>query len=220
MKKGSIKTGRGRRRGGKPPQAPAKSTWKKPAAGAPHTLRRKAIFFQPGVPPPESRLIAIPETLRDLPFSYNQTKLVILVRDPFWAFGYWDFSADTWRWAEAMLRRDTGARPKLRVHNLDRGIFYDLDVDLEAKNWYLHLGLPDTTFEVELGLLDSQGKFHLIAKSSRFRMPRDRPSDVVDPNWRLSREEFDEIYRLSGGRRAGASSGLFSRMKRPSSKSE
>ena len=131
----------------------------------------------------------------DLPFSYNQTRLEILVRDPEWAYAYWDFSAQTWNWVAEIFRRDSGARPKLRVHNLSQRTSYDLDVNLEAKNWYLNLGQPDTEFEAELGILDSQGRFHLIARSNRIRTPRNSPSTVIDPKWDPS--EFSDVDALS-----------------------
>jgi uncharacterized protein len=155
------------------------------------------------------------ETITDLPFSYNETKLVLMVRDPYWAFTYWDFSADTWNWIMVFRERDPSARPKLRVHNLDQGTYEDKDVFLDAKNWYLELSKPENSFEVELGLLDSQGNFHVIAKSNRVRTPRSRPSDKIDDSWALSEFEFSEIYRLSGGGKTGhASSDVFSSFRR------
>lgn len=144
----------------------------------------------------------------ELPFSYNQTLLVLLVRDPYWAYGYWDFSAQTWDWIQDFFRTEPRIRVILRIHDLDRGGYDDLDVQLEAKNWYLHLARPNTSFEAELGLLDSHGKFHLIAKSNRIRTPRDTPSDVIDPHWGAS--EFNELYKLSGGGKTGHGSEFFS----------
>lgn len=151
------------------------------------------------------------EDIGELPFSYNQTKLVLLVRDPEWAYGYWDFSAETWNWLEDFRRKDLGIRPRLRIHNLERGSFAEIDVNLEAKNWYIHLGSSNTTFEAELGLLDSQGKFHRIALSNRIRTPRSGPSDVIDPHWKP--EDFEKIYRWSGGGEQASASGMFSRIK-------
>ena len=144
----------------------------------------------------------------ELPFSYNQTLLVLLVRDPYWAYGYWDFSAQTWEWIQDFFKRESRIRVILRIHDLDRGGYDDLEVQLEAKNWYLHLARPNTSFEAELGLLDSYGKFHLIAKSNRIRTPRDTPSDVIDPHWGAN--EFNELYKLSGGGKTGHGSEFFS----------
>ncbi len=157
--------------------------------------------------------VTSPEFWTDLPFSYNETKLVLLVRDPEWAYSYWDFSIDTWRWIERFFQSDPKSRAILRIHNLDQNSFQDLDIDLISKNWYIRLGVPDTSFEVELGLIDSKGKFHLIAKSNRIRTPRNSPSSKIDPHW--DARDFDEIYQLSGGGKTGHGSELFSRFKRP-----
>ena len=153
------------------------------------------------------------EIINDLPFSYNQTKLVALVRDPFWAYVYWDFSAETWSWLVEFREKDHAAKAKLRVHNLDSKSYYDVDAYLEAKNWYIHLGLPNTSFEIELGLLDSRGRFHGIAKSGRIKTPRNSPSEVIDPEWSAPQSELDEIYRLSGGGKTGHGSEIFSPVK-------
>lgn len=157
------------------------------------------------------------ETINDLPFSYNTTEIVLMLRDPFWAFTYWDFSGETWRWMAELCERDAGAKAKLRVHLVEQGYFYDHDVNLEAKSWYLDLGIPNASFEVELGILDSRGKFHSITRSNRIKTPRSGPSDTIDPQWELSDFERSHLYSLaaSGRGRAGASSHVFSSLKRP-----
>lgn len=140
----------------------------------------------------------------DLPFSYGETKLVLLVRDPYWGYSYWDLSGETWNWAQQKLREDAALKPMMRIHDLDAKRYYDLLVSLEAKNWYIHLGIPDHRFLVELGLGDGNSRFYLIARSNEVRTPRDSPSDIIDSEW--DARDFDEIYRLSGGGQAGLSS--------------
>ena len=146
----------------------------------------------------------------DLPFSYNQTRLELMVRDPEWAYAWWDFSGETWKWMMKLFAEDSATCTKLRIHNLSHATSYDLDVHLDAKNWYVNLGFPDTEFEAELGLLDSKGRFHRIAKSNRVRTPRNGASTVIDPRWDPS--EFSDLEQLSGksSKPFGASASLFS----------
>lgn len=158
---------------------------------------------------------ALPPEFLDLPYSYNETKLVLLVRDPFWAFAYWDFSQNAWDWIQQLFRKDPGAKAKLRVHNLDMNQHYDLEVRFESHKWYLDLGNPDQSFEAELGVLDSQGKFHSIVRSNRIRTPRNSPSSVIDPEWALSEQDFERLYKLSGGGQTGRGSELFSLVRKP-----
>ena len=140
----------------------------------------------------------------ELPFSYGETKLVLLVRDPYWAYSYWDFSGETWNWAQKKLSEDSSLKPMIRVHDLDGQRYYDLLISLEAKNWYLHLGTPDRRYVAELGIGDGNSRFYLIARSNEVRTPRDSPSNIIDPEW--NDRDFEEIYRLSGGGDTGLSS--------------
>ena len=151
--------------------------------------------------------------VQGLPYSYNETKLVLLVRDPYTLYSFWDFSADTWNWFQGFSRKQRGVRSVLRVHNLNQGTTHDLDAGLEAKNWYIHAHLPDTSFEAELGLVEPSGKFHSIVRSNRVKTPRDAPSEVVDGDW--AGDDAEEIYRLSGGGKTGYGSPMFSPVKRP-----
>jgi len=137
------------------------------------------------------------ELSKELPYSYNETKLVLLARDPFWGYTYWDFSGESWKWAEDLCKWNPELRPILRIHNLKDQKQFDIDISLEAKNWYISFGKPNCEFEAELGLLGSDGKFYVIAKSNRICTPRNSPSDIIDPQW--APEDFDELYRLSGG---------------------
>ena len=147
--------------------------------------------------------------MAELPFSYGETKFVLLVRDPYWAFSYWDFSGETWNWVQQKLSEDPSLKPMIRVHDLDAKSCYSLLISLEARNWYLHLGKPDHRYVAELGLGNGRSRFYLIARSNEVRTPRDSPAEVIDPEW--SDRDFKEIYRLSGGGQAGGSSlGSFS----------
>ncbi len=144
------------------------------------------------------------ETLYDLPFSYGETKLVLMVRDPYWAYSYWDFSGETWNWIQQKLHEDPSLKPLLRVYDLTTKNSFDLLVSLEVKNWYVHLGTPGHRYVAELGMGDGKSRFLLIARSNEVETPRDSPSDVIDPEWYS--KDLDELYRLIGITRATSSS--------------
>jgi len=147
--------------------------------------------------------------LKDLPFSYGETKFVLMVRDPYWAFSYWDFSADTWSEIQKKFSENPSFKPVIRIFDLDKNKHYDLLISLEARNWYLHLGIPDHRYVAELGLSDGRSHFYRIARSNEVRTPRDSPSQEVDPKW--SDRDFEEICRLSLTRGGVSSSGSFSK---------
>ena len=182
---------------------------KKPARKR-KSVRRSTPTLQPIQQWPSSpsrpETISIEEeiVLKELPFSYGETKFVLLVRDPYWAYSYWDFSGETWSGTQAQLSKEASLKPMIRVHDLDMKRSYHLLISLEAKNWYLHLGIPDHRYVAELGIGDGNSRFYLIARSNEVRPPRDSPSEISDPQW--SDRDFEEIYRLSGGGQTGLSS--------------
>ncbi len=135
--------------------------------------------------PPRRPPLAVPGWEHPLPWSYGETRLVALVRDPYWLFAYWEITGDVHRAAEERVGREAWfhARPVLRVHDVTGGTHYDVGVDEEARNWYLNVGQPDRTWYLELGRLTEAGEFVMLARSNRVHTPRDMPSDVVDPRW-------------------------------------
>lgn len=216
--------------GGRKKKAPASSitrTRKRPPAAKRSSARQDYSrdtkpYYEPtfhGKPPelqPEVKPApAAPYTPSyDLPSSYNKTKIVLMVRDPYWVYSYWDVSGDTYQWIEGIRRDAQGKiRTVLRVYDVtdinfngfNAHRYYDIDCHLDAKNWYIDLGTPDRSYVVDLGLIDGNGKFYLIARSNVIRTPRDGPSDIIDEAWMAA--DFDEIYALSGGFGIGLSSG-------------
>ena len=157
---------------------------------------RKKITKQPA-PPEKPEIKKIP-SLSDLPFSYGETKLVLMVRDPYWAYSYWDFSAETWNWAQERLREDPSLKPILRVYDLTAHRSCDLLIFLEAKNWYILLGIPDHRYVAELGLGDGKSRFLLIARSNEVQTPRDSPSDLIDPEWPV--KDLEDLSRAGNDR--------------------
>jgi hypothetical protein len=165
-------------------------------------------------PSPQPQVAAEPRESFTLPYSYNVTKIVLMVRDPYWAYVYWDIDEAKYKEVQYLMQAHGGRiKTILRVYDVTDVEFngfnshrtFDVDVNLEAKAWYIHTSVPDRDYLVDIGLLDDHGKFYLIARSNRMRTPRDTMSNVIDENWMMV--DFDEIYSLSGGFGVGLSSG-------------
>lgn len=165
-----------------------------------------------GVFQPQQVSCPVPKSEPELPVSYGVTKIVLIARDPYWCYSYWDFSGDTYRQIENWFRELPKPRPVLRVYDVTDIIFnggnahsfFDVAVHLDSKNWYLEVGKPDRNYLVDLGLVDQAGRFYLIARSNVVRTPRDAPSDVIDEEWMSA--DFELLYELSGGLKIRASS--------------
>jgi len=156
-----------------------------------------------------------------LPYSYNVTKIVLMMRDPNWAYTYWDIDESKYKEISHLFQSHAGGiKTILRVYDVTDIKFngfnahrvFDVDVNIDVKSWYLPVGIPDRDYLVDIGLLTDDGKFILIARSNVMRSPRDSVSDVIDENWMIN--DFDDIYALSGGMEVGLSSGEARRRKK------
>lgn len=92
----------------------------------------------------------------ELPESYNETKITLLLRDPLWAFAYWDLKYSDVEKIESM----PGAKLLLRVYQVDEqsnvktGPF-DIPVKLADRTWYINL--PNTGMKYLLHLIVRNG---------------------------------------------------------------
>jgi len=71
----------------------------------------------------------------------------------------------------------------LRFHDLAQGSpqgSFDVAVDLDARNWYVHLWSPAQAYYAELGW-NEEGEFHSLAKSNPVETPRAWPVSAEEP---------------------------------------
>ncbi|MBK8870555.1 MAG: DUF4912 domain-containing protein [Elusimicrobia bacterium] len=150
-----------------------------------------------------------PASAGPLPKEYGVTRLVILPRDPRWIHAYWEVAPYTWDEARKqfgdMLKQ---GRSVLRVHSSRSGKsgFFDVDVRVDARNWYVHSPEPDGDWHAELGLVLPDGRFVLLAISNRIRLPAGQVSDITDERWGVLQADWERLFELSGGGRLGAGS--------------
>lgn len=149
----------------------------------------------------------------ELPPSYNETAVVLLVRDPYWIYAYWDFRAELKAELSRMFEGWEKVPLTLRVYNLSRRKpgtgepeFFDISVNHFANNWYINVGEPGREYQVDLGYYSLDGKFRLLARSNMVTTPRDSISQVIDEEWMIVEEKFRRLYRLAGGAGWGESS--------------
>ncbi len=151
----------------------------------------------------------------ELPAAYGIDRIVMMVRDPYWIHSYWEVTGDSVNRAKEQLgERWDGHRWILRVRSYtgegeaQPGTeLFDIDVNPDAKNWYIRVPQTDCSYDGMIGVLTRDGTFYPFARSNRVHTPRDTMSSVLDVQWSTTPEEFEKIYTLSGGYRIGASSG-------------
>jgi len=144
---------------------------------------------------------------RELPEGYGDTKIIAMIRDPYWAYAYWEINHDKRKELDML----TGKLRKLVLRIYDTtGInfngfnalsSFDIEVNDFTNNWYIQLPEPNRSYCIDLGTFSEGGEFILIARSNVIAAPRDSVSDVEDTQWgsTQSRHDFDEVYKLSGG---------------------
>ena len=142
------------------------------------------------------------EAFQELPDNYGDNKLVLLVRDPYWCFLYWELQDEKIdEGLHRISRSRNEVRHVLRIHCLSAGsTYFDVDVDFRSGSHYIQLSPPGASFYSEIGLLDGEGNFAALAISNTVTLPLDGPSEVIDEQWMTTSENFEEIYALSGGR--------------------
>ncbi|MEM6349447.1 MAG: DUF4912 domain-containing protein [Cyanobacteria bacterium P01_D01_bin.14] len=125
--------------------------------------------------------------LGDLPSGYGESRIVLMPRDPQWAYAYWDIPNAH----KEELRRQGGLRLALR--------FYDVtDIDLNsqsphslqqyecdemAREWFMPVPVSDRDYVVEIGYMAADGRWLLLARSLPVHVPPVYPSDWIEDHF-------------------------------------
>lgn len=142
----------------------------------------------------------------ELPAGYDRDRLVLQVRDPYWAHAYWDFSRATLLMLQSRLSEPLAtANFILRIHDItgrdfpaqQPNSFYDIRIRHQSGNWYLNLGKPGAAFVVDLGIIAATGEFIRIMRSNTIQVPTDHISEVTNDQWLVVDETFTEHRPIS-----------------------
>ncbi len=156
------------------------------------------------------------ESPEGLPKTYNDTKIVILPRDPLWIYAYWEVSGDTISKLTVQLSKNVYEKSRwtLRVYDVTDVLFngknahrsFDIAISLDSGSWYINCGQSNRVWCIDLGLVTPDGKFIVVARSAAIPTPRYGISPIIDEKWGILKAEFEKILELSGEKRIGKSS--------------
>ncbi|MBW4540744.1 MAG: DUF4912 domain-containing protein [Myxacorys chilensis ATA2-1-KO14] len=126
-------------------------------------------------------LASVDEGLADLPAGYSESRIVLMPRDPQWAYAYWDVPNDH----REALRRQGGQRLALRLYDvtdvtLDRQSPHSLqqyDCEELARDWYVPIPVSDRDYLAEIGYLTEDDRWLMLARSASVSIPPVYPSD-------------------------------------------
>ncbi|MBO1055078.1 MAG: DUF4912 domain-containing protein [Dolichospermum sp. JUN01] len=129
-------------------------------------------------------LADVDEALADLPAGYGDSRIVLLPRDPQWAYTYWDIPNDH----KEELRRQGGQTLALRIYDVT-----DVDLDYQsphsiqeypadelAREWYLPIPVSDRDYVIDVGYRTADGGWLVLARSARVHIPPVYPSDWIE----------------------------------------
>ena len=128
----------------------------------------------------------------DLPAAYGVDRLVLVPRDPWWLFAFWEIAPATREVARGALGADADeARPMLRVYDVTfvdpRGSNASLSFDVElpggVESWHVNVGRPAASYCAEIGLRTASGHFLPLVRSSVVTTPRATPSPDREVRW-------------------------------------
>ncbi|BAU11509.1 Rho termination factor domain protein [Leptolyngbya sp. NIES-3755] len=125
-------------------------------------------------------LASVDEDLPDLPDGYGESRIVLMPRDPQWAYTYWDLPNEH----KSELRTQGGQTLVLRLYdvtdiNLEHQSPHSLqqfECDELARDWYVPIPVSDRDYLVEIGYLTGDGRWLMLARSLPVRIPPVYPS--------------------------------------------
>lgn len=134
-----------------------------------------------------SVLAAVDADLAELPEGYGESRVVIMPRDPQWAYTYWDVPNEH----KEDLRRQGGQQLALRLYDVtDISIDYqsphsvqEYPCDELAREWYLPIPVSDRDYTVDMGYRCADGRWLMLARSAPVRVPPVYPSDWVEDHF-------------------------------------
>ena len=162
-----------------------------------------------------------PEEQYLIPTGYGDTRILLMVKDPWWLYAYWEVQPEKERAARKQLLPNdvAGLQTVLRVYDVTGIEFpsqpahrsFDIPLSGLAANWYIQTDAPGRSFIVEIGLLTAAGRFLLLARSNRVTAPRFGPAQA-DARWAVDDELFWKLFNLSAGVGIGSSPTAWAQM--------
>ncbi len=129
-------------------------------------------------------LASVDEGLPDLPQGYGDSRIILMPRDPQWAYTYWDISYA----AKQELRQQGGQQLALRIYDVtDVSLMaqaphsiQEYPCDELAQEWYLPIPVSDRDYVIDIGYRCADGRWLILARSAPVRIPPIYPSDWIE----------------------------------------
>ena len=129
-------------------------------------------------------LASVDQDLGELPDGYGESRIMLMPRDPQWAYAYWDVPNNH----KEEFRRQGGQQLALRIYDVT-----DIDInhqaphsvqeylcDEMAREWYLPIPVSDRDYVADIGYRCADGRWLVLARSATVSIPPVYPSDWIE----------------------------------------
>ena len=132
-------------------------------------------------------LADVDDGLGDLPGGYGESRIVLMPRDPQWAYAYWDIPGEH----KEEMRRQGGVRLAVRFYDVtDINInavsphsLQQYECDEMAREWFLPIPVSDRDYITEIGYVTADGRWLMMARSAAIHIPPVYPSDWIEDHF-------------------------------------
>ncbi|MGK7958941.1 DUF4912 domain-containing protein [Crocosphaera sp.] len=126
----------------------------------------------------------IERQIGELSGNQQRNRIVLLPRDPQWAYAYWTISQE----AKDSLKAEGGEQLALRIYDVS-----DIDLNYQSphsvqeylcdettQEWYIPIPLSDRNYVVDIGYRSGDGRWLVLARSAEIHIPALYPSDWIE----------------------------------------
>ncbi|MEA5466141.1 DUF4912 domain-containing protein [Leptothoe sp. PORK10 BA2] len=132
-------------------------------------------------------LATVDEGFGDLPGGYGESRIVLMPRDPQWAYAYWDIPGTH----KDEMRRQGGIRLAIRfydvtdidINHVSPHSLQQFECDEMTREWFLPIPVSDRDYMAEIGYVAADGRWLLMARSSPIHVPPVYPSDWIEDHF-------------------------------------
>jgi hypothetical protein len=149
----------------------------------------------------------------ELPTRYGETKAVLLARDPYWIYAYWEITPERLIEARGHLGDEqTKSSTVLRVYQSsgpeggEPRFLYDVEIRSYITSWYLNVQRPDHVYFIEILQRASSGRLFVLARSNSVTTPRDFATPSMDKKWQVPEALSRYFHKEKKVQQAGVSS--------------
>ncbi len=120
--------------------------------------------------------IAVLHAAVQLPEQYNITFIDVLIRDPLWAYVFWEIKSHD---REMWENRDFNGYCLKITQMSDAGLAFIMQIPIEDNAWYVAIPNPAADYRADL-CARAEGREVLLASSGVFTMPKIFDLRVID----------------------------------------